>query len=192
MRIRTAVVGGLLAVALVGCGAAKDDAGDGVASAGGPATSSSAPGAGEGGAEAGNADPMKFAKCMRENGVDIPDPEMNGNGGVGIALPAGDPAKLDAAMKACDKFMGGGSSSSGSKLDMKPEDIERMRKMAKCMRENGVTDFPDPETGGTSVGGSISVGPGGTIDATSKVFEEAMKKCGPLAGMGEKLPELGG
>src|SRR4029453_7054162 len=53
---------------------------------------------------------LKFAKCMREHGVDMPDPKKDANGGIKITADAGtksagkDNAKMQAAQKACQEY----------------------------------------------------------------------------------------
>ena len=87
----------------------------------------------------------EFAKCMRAAGVDIPDPDA---GGV-IAVPAqaagqegsAESKKMQAAMEKCREFLPSG----GEVAKLSPEDIAKMRDLARCMRENGVPDFPDPD-----------------------------------------------
>src|SRR4029453_16532882 len=55
---------------------------------------------------------LKFAKCMREHGIDMPDPQRVGNGGIKMTQKAtpGSRAKMEAANKDCQKYMkvGGG------------------------------------------------------------------------------------
>jgi hypothetical protein len=106
---------------------------------------------------------------MREHGVDMPDPKSDGNhGGVAIQLGDGvDGSKLDAAQSACKHLMPNGG-------EMKPpsaEDLDKMRKDAKCMRDHGI-DMPDPDPAGkgaTRIGG---------VGEDPKKFEEAAKACG--------------
>src|SRR5689334_13568354 len=57
-------------------------------------------------------DMVKFAQCMRENGVDMPDPKEDG-GGVGITIggedgAALDPEKMKTAHEACKKHLPNG------------------------------------------------------------------------------------
>jgi hypothetical protein len=154
-----------LGLALAGCGGS--DSGTGVATAGdgtgaGPTTSASA-------AALSNEDRQReFAKCMRENGVDMPDPEP-GQGGIRIQRsPGGDRAKVEAAMQACRSLLPNGGE--GMKLDA--EQIEQLRQMAKCMRENGVPNFPDPDADGT-----INFQAGSGFDREDPKFQAAMEKC---------------
>jgi hypothetical protein len=138
MRLRRVV----LAVAvpavfgLAACGAEAGD--DGVASAnGGTAKASASPNQ--------SLDPkdaaLKFAQCMRENGVDMPDPDSSGR--IQIKAKRGNQDKVQAAMKKCQHFMQGGGRL-GNPDDPKMRD--QMLKFAQCMRQHGI-DVPDPQPG---------------------------------------------
>ncbi len=86
-----------VALALAGCGA--DPASD----AGG--------GAGAGASAAEGA--LAFARCMREQGIDFPDPEFPEEGGARVRIGPGtgiDPSspKFQRAQKACAKELKGG------------------------------------------------------------------------------------
>ncbi|GGO08310.1 hypothetical protein [Microbispora bryophytorum] len=156
-----------LALALAGCGAAPAD--DGIASAGG-ATSG-------GGATAGPSASapvdrqeaqLKFAQCMREHGVDIPDPGPDGR--VRIIGKKGDEALMEKAMQACRHFM---KDAVGDKLGGDdPQARDRMVKFAQCMREHGI-DMPDPAPG---QGIQVKIKRG-----QEKAMEEAQKACEELA-----------
>jgi hypothetical protein len=74
-----------------------------------------APGGGEGDAQPMSKEDqakfLAFAKCMRDNGINMPDPTFEG-GGVKMSMgsPGGpklDRAKVDAAHKACQKILPG-------------------------------------------------------------------------------------
>ncbi|MFF4417407.1 hypothetical protein ACFYY8_33200 [Streptosporangium sp. NPDC001559] len=84
---------------------------------------------------------VAYARCMRENGVNMPDPDPNRPGAITIPK-SGNTAALQAAMKACQQYLPvkaqekmGGS-----------EDMDRMVAIARCLREKGV-DAPDPQPG---------------------------------------------
>jgi hypothetical protein len=174
MRVRTALVLGLLLVlgpTVTGC--AKASGGNGVASAGGTPTASASSGT----AGDGKRDPakdqenmLKYAQCMRDNGVDMPDPQMDG-GAVSMMIPEGtDKTKVEAANAKCKQFMPNG----GEPMKADPQMQERMRKFAQCMRENGVPEFPDPsEDGGIRIDGSK----GGGLDPNSEAFKKAEAAC---------------
>ncbi|GAA0962475.1 hypothetical protein [Virgisporangium aurantiacum] len=150
-------------LALTGCSGSDEDGG--VASAGdGPNATSSANAAQRG-------DSLKFAQCMRENGVpDFKDP--GGDSGGGALIPQGtDQDVVKAAMEKCKQY----SPNGGEPPQIDAESIERQRKFAQCMRENGVPDFPDPE-GDTGGSGSQLKG----VDTKSEAFKSAQEKCEQL------------
>lgn len=147
MRRQMLAIPVLLALALSGCGAGGDDDG-GVATAGGAKAGATASGT-----PVSDSDrQLAFARCMRENGVDMPDPEAGGRPGFRFG-PDVDQQKVQAAMEKCqDKLPNGGQG-----LQLNPEQAEQMRTLAKCMRENGVPDFPDPDADGR-----VRIGTGAT------------------------------
>jgi hypothetical protein len=112
---------------------------------------------------------------MRDHGVQMEDPEVGENGEMQVQIGAGpdsgeappDKAKVDAAMKECQKLMPGG----GENRQPSAEDLEKLRKMSECMRANGVPNFPDPDANG----GGLMINPDelGGKDAVDK----AMEKC---------------
>lgn len=129
-----------LAVGLTGCGSGDGGGGggDGVASADG----------GEKDKAAASSEPslsrdemaVKFAECMRENGIDMEDPKP----GKGVMLKVDKrtaKGKLDEALEACREYNPQGEAGE------KGGDPEKPQEFAECMRKNGVEDFPDPEPG---------------------------------------------
>ncbi|GAA2605902.1 hypothetical protein GCM10010399_41090 [Dactylosporangium fulvum] len=113
----------------------------------------------------------QFAKCMREHGVDVPDPGPDGNlqinGGGG-----GDRSKVLAAAEACQQYMPNG----GDLKNLSPEQLEQGRAFAKCMREHGVNMLdPDPNTGVSSILKS-------DIDFNSPEFKAAAEACKGTVG----------
>lgn len=117
--------------------------------------------------------PLKFSRCMREHGLPwFPDPS---GGKLSVVVPKGfDNKKMDAAQEACKQFMPNGGSSGKPSA----EDLEMARNMAKCMRANGVPNFPDPDPdGGIAIDGSkVGTGPG---DPTFDKAEQACSKYIP-------------
>ena len=73
-------------------------------------------------------------------------------------------------MEKCQQFLPNG----GEPRELDPEQVEQARKMAKCMRENGVPDFPDPQADGTIKLDGSMLGGKGPDDPT---FKAAMEKC---------------
>ena len=135
-------------------------------------------------------DALKYARCMRANGVpNFPDPSSGG----GFVFQAGsgvDPSSpaFQAARAKCQKLVPGGPAP-GSTTHPSAQWLAHMVKVAQCMRGHGITDFPDPRTsvpsnpfpgGGTGVisdiDGVIFVFPA-TIDTQSPMFTRAAAAC---------------
>ncbi|MFD9883331.1 hypothetical protein ACFWZT_17945 [Streptomyces alboflavus] len=115
---------------------------------------------------------LAYAKCMRENGVaKFPDPEGGGirlgpDSGVDMGSP-----EFKKAQEACKDLspQGDGGPNGG-----KPLDSAKVAAWAKCMRENGVPKFRDPEIdGGSMVIDMSAVGMAGD----DPKFEKAMEAC---------------
>jgi hypothetical protein len=166
---RAALAGGLCALALGACGSGDDKA---------PAKPSG------GGASSGGASPrgaiqnagLKFAGCMRKQGVDMPDPKQAANGLTMIEPPEdADPATLKRAQKACQKHLDSGlpAPSAGDKEQAGKGAL----RFARCMREHGI-DMPDP------TGEGIAIGPDSGIDPQDPAFQGAQKACGKLLSGG--------
>lgn len=92
---------------------------------------------------------VKFAACMRHNGVSaFPDPPASGEltiDGIanGSALDPNSPA-FNQAISACKQLEPPGFM--GQKPT--PQQMDARLKFAQCMRDNGVKDFPDPTANG--------------------------------------------
>ncbi|GAA2379518.1 hypothetical protein GCM10010404_39890 [Nonomuraea africana] len=120
-------------------------------------------------AATGNGDLLAYAKCMRQNGLpDFPDPKP---GGV-LAFGQGDSInptspEFKEAESHCKQFM------PGTPEVKSPEDqwssADKL-KYAKCMRDNGVSQFPDPAGNG---GFKLPQG----IDPMSPQFKKAEAAC---------------
>jgi len=154
VRIRAVGLGVLLTAicALAGCGD-SGEAKSGVASGGGKAAAptSSAPAIN---------DTAAWTKCLRNNGIDVKDPEP----GTGVGLPPDSPA-LTAAMNKCKQFQPVQSGTTGADVN-DPKAQERARKWRKCMRDQGV-DMPDPVPGkGVEM-----------TDGDNPAFTAAFEKC---------------
>jgi len=176
-----------LGTALTGC--AQGGTNPQVASANGAGTTASPGADGENLSDAEKR--VKFTQCMREKGVDMPDPEEGETGG-GFKIELGDPKAggpapkdVEAAMQTCRKYLPNG----GEPPKLDAAQLEQMRKYSKCMRENGVAAFPDPEPGGML---KIEAGPGTGLDPRDPTFKAAEKKCESLRpGLGEGGPAGG-
>ena len=116
---------------------------------------------------------VKFAACMRTNGVSqFPDPGPSGQltlDGVvnGSSLDPSAPA-FKAALSTCKDLEPPGFAGSRRSSGQQAAAL----KFAQCMRDNGITDFPDPTPDGPviDVKGAHSI-PG---------FQAAQAKCGAM------------
>jgi hypothetical protein len=162
------VLGLLLALSVAGC--AKKDSGDGVASANG------AKNAGTGASPTASIDPeermLKWQQCLKDNGIDMQVGSADGKNTIRISPgPNSDPEKDKAAMEKCKQYAPNG----GDMGKADPQMEEAMRKFAKCMRENGVPNFPDP-----SANGGIMFNKDSGVDPESDSFKAAQQKCESL------------
>jgi hypothetical protein len=168
-------LGVALTLGAAACGGSPE--GDGVATLGGDRAGDGQTGGGSASSGTAKKDPqeaaLEFARCMREHGIDMPDPEVDSQGRMRITVGGpgkrGDPNKLEAAQQACDHLLGGGGEGPG-KLDPKAQDA--MLAFARCMREHGI-DMPDPTGDGLIFNSKRGQGP----DPTSSKFKEAERAC---------------
>jgi hypothetical protein len=159
----------LLALALAGC-AGPADGDDGIATAAGGKAS---PSASASPAEKLTDDErrLKFAECMRGQGIEMEDPGTD-RGGVRFRVGEGNkPGDMEAAMQKCKAYAPNG----GEPPKLNAEQLKQMRAFAKCMRENGIPDFPDPDASGRLTF-QRRAGKGLRDDA----FKEAQEKCREL------------
>ncbi len=141
---------------------------------------SSAPaetGTGSGDTTAANAQKaVKFAECMRSNGVsEFPDPSASGKLTIdavanGSSLDPSTPA-FKQAVSACKNLEPAGFT--GSKRS--PQQQAAALKFAQCVRANGVPDFPDPTPNGPLV--DTNRIPSSATSSGRSVLNGAMRKC---------------
>jgi hypothetical protein len=124
---------------------------------------------------------MKFAACMRHNGVsEFPDPNASGEltiDGVlnGSSLDPNSPAWKE-AIGACKDLQPPGFT--GDK-DVTPEEQNLRLKFAQCIRDNGVEDFPDPAKGDPLV--DTNRIPSANQPGGMSILNAAMRACGDVA-----------
>jgi hypothetical protein len=150
----------------------------GLAACGESGGSSGGSGAASGGGAAGEDTDqyLKFAQCMRQNGVpEWPDPID----GTKFRLPMGSDGRpvinpnspqFTAAARKCESVRPPGWT---SRQD--PANQAKMLKYAQCMRKNGVPEFPDPQ------GGALDPG---DVNPNSPQFTAAAQKCQSLRPAG--------
>nr|WTB32303.1 hypothetical protein OG781_25020 [Streptomyces sp. NBC_00830] len=189
-RVLLAAAASVMAFALTGCG--SGEGGSKVPTAGGGGSSASA---GKTGGQGGGNDvaayvesQRKWVACMRENGVDLPDPDSKGQvdmSGQGLALKK-DPKFLNASQK-CADFKGTVPQAleDANQPKLTPAEIEAARDYAACMQKNGAPDFPDPGPDGyfsnTNSGQS-------EWDQSSAGAKRATRVCGHIIGVPTDAP----
>jgi hypothetical protein len=127
---------------------------------------------------------LAFARCMREHGIDVPDPDSSGR--VRIQGPGGAAGKERPSDAQVERFQEAQEACGDLLDDARPVELseedraamqEAMLAYARCMRGEGL-DFPDPEFGEGGRGGFTirARGPrdGGPGD---EEFEAADEKC---------------
>ena len=131
---------------------------------------------------------LAFARCMREHGIDMPDPDTSGGGSGVVTFSAGaagggnldpDTSKFEEANEACKDLMG-----DAGPMNMSPEQQQEMQDQAlafsRCMREHGV-NMPDPSFGAEGQM-TMKIGPDDGLDPDDPKFQDAQQACGSAFG----------
>jgi hypothetical protein len=179
-----ALVGVLaLTLAVAACGGGNQN--DGVASLSGANKPTTTTAAGPPSKQDARQAALAFARCMRQHGIDMPDPQFSGNkitqelkGGPGSKGPD-DPA-FKAAQQACSKYLPNG----GQALRPDPQQQQQMLAFARCMRQHGI-DMPDPDPNG----GGIVIGPKTGVRPDDQKFKAAEQACQQYAPDGGEKQE---
>lgn len=131
---------------------------------------------------------LAFTACLRDQGIDVPDPTMDAAGNLRLARPdtaPGDPGfdreTFRAAREACAEHLQ--DVTLGFRGEDRTEIEDQLLEFAACVRDNGY-DMPDPDFSaepGQGGGG----GPFGQIDREDPVFQAAQAACADvLPGIG--------
>jgi len=171
------------ALALAGCGGSEDA---GVAPADVGSTEASSDGESQDVADLDSEEAMlAFARCMREHGVNVPDPQPDENGRLRFQIQGrpGDEDKLREAQEACGQYL------EAARPELTEEEqaerYDQALAFARCMRDEGI-DFPDPQPDGFGPGGGGGANGPPEFDADEPAFQEALETCQ------DKLGEFGG
>ena len=120
---------------------------------------------------------LAFAACMRDNGVDMPDPQFGLDGKANMGTLFGeldeDDAAVQAATEACDAYL---PSSLADDPVLQAERQDALLVFAQCMRDNGV-EMDDPVAGG-----GPGRGPMATLDQNDPTIAAGLEVCRPLLG----------
>jgi hypothetical protein len=89
----------------------------------------------------------EFVRCARANGMpNLPDLRLDSNGQVSI--PPGTPDPPKSVERACRSIWERLPASASGDQGRPPADMQALLRYARCMREHGVPDFPDPDAAG--------------------------------------------
>jgi hypothetical protein len=183
-RIRMGLMLGLLlalALGVAACGGGGKHSG--VASLGdGKATATTRAGGGNDRQKA-----LAYARCMRQHGINMPDPKFDAQGHIGQQMPPGvgpDTPKFKAADQACKQY-----APSGAPDKPNPQEQQQMLAYARCMRQHGI-NIPDPKPGGgIDVNGEAGVNPD---SPKFKAADQACQQYQPKGGQKSTQSNGGG
>ena len=129
---------------------------------------------------------LDYARCMREHGIDMPDPDTSGGSGivtfgaVSVGADGGsspEMTKFEDAGKACRDLLG-----FVGPQGMDPKQQQEMQDQAlafsRCMREHGI-DMPDPTFSGQ---GAVTMTLDKAFDPNDAKFADAQQACGSAFG----------
>ena len=128
-----------------------------------------------------------FARCMRSHGVsDFPDPKATGNRieilGANSGINVGSPA-FQSAQTSCKHLLPGGGPGSAHPS---AQDKAQMFRLSQCMRQHGMTGFPDPtltppsnpaDYSGVLDRNGVVIAIPRSIDTRSPAFKQAATAC---------------
>jgi hypothetical protein len=144
-----------LALAAAGCGGSKDP--ESASSSANPTLEKA----------------VKYAQCMRENGLTkFPDPDKNGKFVIAAGGPRRDSPQFKKAQQACKSQEPPGIKDDPAEI---AKDQASWLKFAQCMRQHGIKDFPDPTDGRLLVDRK-------RINVNSPQFKNALKACRGVGG----------
>jgi hypothetical protein len=191
-RPRLVALVGVLALmlAVAACGGGGGGKANGVASLTGANKPTTTTAAGPPSKQDAQQAALAFARCMRQHGINMPDPKVSGNkitqelpGGRGGGKGPDDPT-FKAAQQACNKYLPNG----GQPIKPDPQEQQQMLAFARCMRQHGI-DLPDPNPNGDG----IVIGPKTGVNPDDPKFKAAEQACQQYAPKdGEKQTQHSG
>lgn len=115
---------------------------------------------------------LAYAQCIRDKGyAEFPDPTPGE--GIKFLIKPGDAPRFQKAAAACRDLAPEGLRDD----DISPEELDGLVKLAQCLRENGISNFPDPDAKGAFDLHELGIGPGDTRLAS------AMAACRDKGGL---------
>ena len=122
---------------------------------------------------------LRFSACMREEGIDLPDIRLDSEGrpqlgNLSEEVDLADPA-FSAAFNACAPILTeAGALDLGADPELQAVIIDQLQQFSECMREEGITAFPDPVPGFTGQGAPY---PLHQIPFSAPGFAQAIEAC---------------
>ncbi len=129
---------------------------------------------------------LSFAQCMREEGLDFPDPSFDSEGNPEFTdFNIDDQDAFEAAFVNCEDIL---RDAFPDEFDLDPEVqaalYDASLEFAQCMREEGL-DFPDPKPGEFGFFAFRDA----EVDFNDPAFQDAFEICqpeNPLEGVGDE------
>ena len=174
-----------LVVALGGCGGGDDKAEPEVASApdaGGSAAASGAPKQATDEMTEYVEGRRAWVRCLRAEGLDVPDPDAKGQVELGDAATWKRDPKSVAAQQKCASLVVTVPESveRAARPKLGKDEVEKKRNYSKCMQEKGAPDFPDTDDDGYFQ--EL------TWDQSSPAATRAARECGAIIGIPADAP----
>jgi hypothetical protein len=118
----------------------------------------------------------ELVRCARANGMpNLPDPQIDSNGRA--SFPNGTPNATASVRRACQSIYDRLPPSARDEEETRPPaDMQALLRYARCMREHGVPDFPDPD----AEGNFRAPAGGGGPSPKSPTFQRALQACRQL------------
>ncbi len=89
----------------------------------------------------------EFVRCARANGMpNLPDLKLGSNGEVSV--PEGTPEPPKSVERACKSIWERLPASATGDTERPAANMQALLRFARCMREHGMADFPDPQADG--------------------------------------------
>ena len=172
-----------LALAVAACGGGKTS---GVASLAGATQTTS--GGNAGGSQDERQAALNWARCMRQHGIDLPDPQFSGDN-ITQRLPTRaeqNSPKFKAAQQACRQYLPNG----GRPTPPTAQERQQALAFAQCMRQHGI-NMPDPQITASGIDQPLPARMR-PDDARLKAAEQACHQYGSLGPAKPGGPQRGG